>query len=273
MGMENKIINTKPHQEIPQRLWLANEANLRLAVGQVRIEGKENIKGIPPGAKVVVLTTHLNDLSVPAAIHALGRDLDLVVTNQSIHHEFGGGQGEIAANIGMRVAGKGNFIAIDYERNKEGEKSPKAFNPENFQPMIDALDKGKSIIMAAHNPTKEALPNLDGVKGGYGGVYLAELADAYILPVTVTLSQDVMDSYNLKTLLNKPDAFVIIGKPFKLEKIPGIERFAELTKKREDEGKLNDEERIEFSGLAHALREKSLLVMKQLSEQLLTDNG
>jgi hypothetical protein len=274
MGMERSTGITKENQKVSQRLWRANEVNLRLAVGNIEVAGKENIKGIPPGAKVVIITTHLTDLDVPLAIHAVARDLDIAVMNLSIHHQFFGKQGEAVTNIGVRLAGKENFIPLDYHRDESGEKSPTAFNPENFEPAIKTLEGGKGILIAAHNPSREPLQNLENVKGGYGGVYLAELADAYILPITVLLDRAAgMQANMLKTVMHKPNASVSIGKPFKLEKIDGIERIANIMKKRRDGEKLSEEEIKEFSRLTNALREQSQAVIKQLSEQLATQNS
>jgi hypothetical protein len=277
MSIEQRLFRTpdshlggeKPRQEISQRLWLANEAGLKFVVKEIKIIGRENIKEIPPGAKVVIMTTHLTDLDISVAIHAVAREMDVAVTNQSTHHQFFGQQGEMPTNIGIRIAGKDNFIPIDYHKDEKGDKAPKAFNPENFESAAEAMEKGKSVIVAAHNPSKEPLQNLDEVRGGYGGVYLAELTDAYILPLTVTMDKAVgMNNNILKTIKERPTASAVIGKPFKLEKIEGIEHFSELAKKREDGEKLTEEEHLEFSRLADALRERSALVIKIMSEQL-----
>ena len=147
---------------------------------------------------------------------------------------------------------------------------------ENFEPAEKALTEGKDILIAAHNPSQEPVQNLDNIKGGYGGVYLAEVTDAYILPITVVLDK-ATGMYEpslkiLKNLTDKPNASVAIGKPFKLEKIDGIEHFSEINEKRKNGIKLTEEERIEFSRLADALREKSQEVMKKMSEQLLTQS-
>jgi len=269
MSIENNIGNVKPQKEIPRRLWLANEISLKLVVKDINITGKENIKEIPMGAKVIVMTTHLTDFDVPIAIHSVAKELDIVVMNESVHHHLFGKQGEASTNLGMRIAGTKNFLSIDYRKNESGKKSPKAFNSENFEPAVKAMEEGRAVMMAAHNPSQEPRQNLDDVKGGYGGVYLAELTDAYILPVTIVLDRATgMYEPNfgaLKNLKGKPNASVVIGKPFQLEKIVGIERFSELTKK---EDKLTEEEHVEFSRLAKALREQSAVVMKKLSEQL-----
>lgn len=261
--------NQKPKKEVPQRLWLANEAGLKFAVGKIKVTGKENFKEIPPGMKVVVMTTHLTDLDVPLAVHAVARDLDISIMNMSTHHKFWGEQGEASTNIGMHIAGKQNFIPIDYQRDKSGEKSPSSFNPKNFESAKKILDEGKSVVIAAHNPSREVLHNLEGVKGGYGGVYLAEIADAYILPVTVSLDRAAgMYRDTMKTVKERPNASVQIGKPFKLPKIADIERFSELMQKREGGNKLNEKEHAEFSMLADALRERSQEVIRLMSDQL-----
>ena len=246
--------------------------NFRTVKKDIKITGKENIQKIPEGAKVLVMPSHLNDLSVPATIHAVARELDLVILNESTHHASGS-QGEPIMKASMKIAGAEHFLPLDFEKDeKSGEKSPVAFNPENFAPAIKALEEGKSVLVAAHNPAKEPLQNLEGVRGGYGGVYLAELTDAYILPVTVQLSRAVMDSKNLKTLMNRPNADIVIGEPFQLPKIEGIKNLSRIMEKRKNGQKLSEEEIKEFSRLTNALREQLEIVMKHLSLQLSTNN-
>src|SRR6202044_1004644 len=101
------------------------------------------------------------------------------------------------------------FLPIDFA-GKGADKRPTAFNPDNFVPMMEAMDKGKAMIIAGHNPSLEG--HLE--EGGYGAVYLAEMADATILPVSI----DIISTENLgtarnrmKTFLHKPDARVRIG--------------------------------------------------------------
>lgn len=274
-GNFNTPANVK--KEIPQRLWLANEAMIKLAVGNIEISGKENINKIPPGAKIVVMGTHLSDIDMPIIIHSIAKDLDVVVANMSVHHKMFGDQSEASTNIGMRIAGKDNFLPLDFKinhkvdekGNKYDDKSAKPFNPENFKPMIEVMEKGKAVLIAAHNPSEKPAKNLDGVKEGYGGVYLAELVDAYILPVTVILDKDAgMHGDELNTLKEKPNATVSIGEPFKLEKVEGIEHFSEFTKKRENGEILNNEEMTNFSRLAGGLRDRSKEVIKKMSDQI-----
>ncbi len=99
--------------------------------------------------------------------------------------------------------------------------------------MRKALEEGKSIIMASHNPCLKATNSLDGIKGGYGAIYLANISDAFILPVAVEIigiKEAGMSETKIKTFLHKPNAIIHIGPPIKLEKIKGIEDLEELAK-------------------------------------------
>ncbi len=270
MGIENNISNTKPKEKVSQRLWLTNELGMKVWFKSITVEGKENIKAIPEGAKVVIMPTHLTDLDVTLAIHAVARELNVSVMNVSIHHKFWGPQGEKGTNLSLHIAGKKNFLPIDFINRESGDKDPKMFNPENFERAAKDMEAGKGIIISVHRGKQEALEDLDDVRGGYGGVYLASLApNTYILPITVKLDKPSgMYADPMKTLKNRPNASVLIGKPFQLEKTEGMEHLSEIDKKRKEGKELTKEDREEFSRLADALREKSKGVMKRMSEQL-----
>lgn len=242
--MEDNMGNQKPRPEVSQRLWMVNEVGLRPQIKSIKVTGKENIKEIPPDAKIVIMTTHLTDLDVPLAIHAVARELDVLVMNES--------ERSLPEKIGLSIAGMSNFSPIDYRKTNSGKAAPSAFNPENFEPAKKALEAGKAVIIAAHNPSKEPLQDLKGIRGGYGGVYLAGQTDSYILPITIILDRKTGMYKNsiVKKITNKPNASVVIGKPFKLKKIPGIENMG-------------------FPQLADVLREQSQVVMKNMSDQLL----
>ena len=108
-----KKSSEKKKEFTPRRLMLAIDALLKLQTKNIEIEGSEHIKEIPLNRKVIVATTHLSDLDVPLTVHALGNELNLVITNESVHHHF---KEEAPTNIGLRLAGKENFISIDYKK-------------------------------------------------------------------------------------------------------------------------------------------------------------
>jgi 1-acyl-sn-glycerol-3-phosphate acyltransferase len=265
---ENENNNLEKKKETtPRRLMLALEALLRMQTKNIEINGLDQVKSLPPDSKVIVATTHLSDLDVPLATYALGNELNLVITNESVHHHL---SKEADTNIGLHIAGKKNFIPIDYEK-VEGEKKPRGFNPDNFTPMVEALEQGKGVVIASQNPSPKQATNLETNKGGYGAVYLAEISDAYILPVAIEVISDIgagMYENRIKTFIEKPNIGVHIGSPIKLEKIEGIERLAELIKKHSENRRLTTEEFQEFSRLKKALEQQSQLLVAKLSDLL-----
>jgi 1-acyl-sn-glycerol-3-phosphate acyltransferase len=255
----------KPEEHSSKRMMLGFESLIRLQVGNVKIEGREHLDELPRERKIIVATTHLTDLDVPLAVSALGNDLDLAIVNMSVHHSF---KGEASTYLGMVAAGKDHFIPIDYTKDKEtGEKRAGSFNTENFKPMQEALDSGKRVLIAAHNPSHD----FEFDKASYGVAYLAELSGALILPVAVQLKSegDVgMYGSGVKTFLKKPNAEVHIGAPFEVQKIEGIEEFTAILEKRKSGEKLTKEDLQRFSELKKLLKDQSEQVLKRLAELL-----
>jgi hypothetical protein len=258
----------KPQEHSSKRLMLALDTLVKLQVGEVSIHGKEHLTEIPDDRKVIIASTHLSDLDMPLAVYALGNDLDLAIVNMSVHHSWNPKSGEPSTYAGLVAAGKENFIPVDFEKDSiTGEKRSSAFNAENFQPMLEALDHNKRVLIAAHNPSHDF--ELD--KAGYGAAYLAELGDALILPVAVKLESDGqvgMYGTATKTFLKKPNATVEIGSPFELTKIEGIEQFRAILEKRKQGEKLTAEEREYFMELSRALRAQSEALMEKIAALL-----
>ena len=258
------------HTNIPEketaskRLSLALEAQMKLTVKEMRLHGEEHINAIPEGKKVIIATTHISDIDIPLVAAALSKYFDIAITNMSIHHSF---FAEPSTNIGMRIAGKENFIPIDFNKD-EGEKRA-SFNPDNFEPMAKALDEGKAIIIAAHNPAHGwAL-----TKGGYGASYLSDIAkgDVVILPVSVNLVSEKpvgMHESKIKTLTEKPVADIYINEPIELEKISGIKDLSDIMHKHEKGVRLTPLERQRFSELKATLQSQSDSIMERLAASL-----
>lgn len=270
--MNSEFFNRRPPEErpktkesSPKRLMLAMELWKKAALNKLEIKGQENLQNIPKDEKIIIATTHLSDLDVPTTMCALGNNLDIAITNESVHHSF---KEEPDTNISLRLAGKENFIPIDYKK-EDGKKSPKLFNPGNFESMLEAMDRGKRILISAQTPLQKGETKIPD--SGYGAAYLAEMSDAVILPVAVRILSNLdkgMYEDRYKTLLKKSDVEVIIGESFKLEKIEGIERMKLLLEKRKNEGGLSKEELEEFSKLAAGLKEKSKQLLDKILELL-----
>ena len=91
------------------------------------------------------------------------------------------------------VGGEENFKGIDYDAKTD--KPATFFNPENFESLLAPLSEGYAIIVAAHNPRND---NRLAEKSGYGTAYLASIADAYVLPVSVNI-KDLLHFFILTT--------------------------------------------------------------------------
>jgi len=246
----------------PKRLMLSIEALLKLQVGKVEVSGQEHLKDIPPNRKLVIATTHISDLDVPITVGSLGHDLDLAVVNMSVHHSL---REEAGTFLGVMASGRDNYIPVDFNRDKEtGVKTAGLFNPQNFEPMRSALNKGKRVLIAAHNPSHDA----ELGEPGYGAAYLAELEGAMILPVGVQLLGEKelgMYGTGAKTFAHKPDAKVSIGQPFELEKIQGLEELGQIMAKRQSGEKLTKENLQRFSELKKSLKEQSEILLQHIA--------
>ncbi|MBI5004856.1 MAG: hypothetical protein HZC04_01560 [Candidatus Lloydbacteria bacterium] len=260
----NQAEEKKKKEKTPERLLLALEAQLKLTVKELKLHGEEHLRQIPEGKKVIIATTHISDLDIPIVAAALGRHFNIAITNMSIHHSF---LAEPPTNIGMRIAGKENFLPIDFHKT-EGIKRA-SFNPDNFLPMKEALEKGKAVVIAAHNPTQKwSLP-----KGGYGASYLSDITEGetVVLPVAVNLESEKlagMYETQLKNLTEKPIVNVYISEPMELNKIPGIEDLSKMVHKREAGERLTPEERERFSELKKSLQAQSDAIMEKLAASL-----
>jgi hypothetical protein len=256
----------KPEKSDP-RLMMALELMTKLQVGEVHIDGLEHLEEVPQDKKIVIATTHTTILDVPLAARALGNNLDLGIADLSLHHHL---EDDAFTYIGLHAAGIENFHSVDYGKTKEGHAVPATFNPDNFGPMLEAMDGGKRIVISVTSFSED-----DKLKRpGYGAVYLAELADAAILPVAVRV--DSKDENTLGTITKvfkkKPDAYIHIGSPIELGKVEEIEHLKAIIDKRKSREKLSHEEVLEFGQLVDALREKREIVIGKINE-LLDEDG
>ena len=246
-----------------RQLLAAAEINIMPLIGNITVQGKEHLKDIPEGKRVIVATTHISDLDIPLTIKALGRDLDLAISNVSTQHSL---RRNMRQTLGILAAGKSNFIPIDYAESGKNN-TPLPFNPKNFGPMAEALESGKAVLVAAHNPSQ----NGELTRGGYGAIYLNQLADAVILPVAVIQSGEaiLVGKNAMKAAAGgKPDANVIIGKPIELPHIDGIEDFKRILEKRAAGEDVMDAEVARFKELSQELRRQSEIMMRALAQMM-----
>jgi hypothetical protein len=262
-----------PEMERPrtsERLLAALKLN-RLNFGKVNVLGLENLKEIPIGAKVVIATDHLNNLSVPTSAMVIADKLPIKISAQSSSFSL---LENPLGHTGIAAGGKKNFRGIDYDIKND---RPQPLNPDNFSAMAEDLEDGYATIVAAHNPVKN---NMLPKKGGYAAAYLAGMTDSYVLPMAVNIKKNEIRAaesgagiiHNIKATLSllkeRPDVEVMISHPHKLIQAEDIKSFHELFLKHKEGKSLSKDEHAEFSSLRKSLEDASQEIMADLAKML-----
>jgi hypothetical protein len=234
---------------------------------KVETIGKENLDSIPADRKVIFATTHITNSDVPLALSVLGKEFHLSVGDASTHRNI---TENPFAFIGTELAGgEKNFISVSHRKDaKTGETG--VFNPDDFEKMQNVFNENKAVILSAYY--KDQNKNLElPERGGYGAAYLAEIADAIIVPVAIDIKSEehvntVLSS--IKATLSRPEAKVIIGKPFELQKSENVSALKEIMNKRKQGIKLSSNEILLFNEASQELRGQSDILMQHLAELL-----
>ncbi len=256
--------NDQPKRETSLRLRSLATLETKLFLGKIETLGKEHLKEILPGEKVIIAGSHISDMDMQVIISQLGKDFSIKVSGQSTHHSFETDSSGMTAQL---LAGKDNFIPIDYSGQGDQKRAVR-FNPKNFDSMAEALREGDSVLVAAHNPSSGKLPS-----GGVGIPYLSQLGvgNFVILPVAVDIksNEPYRAGGEIKLIKEKPDTEVHIGAPIRLPVISGIEDYQKLlSRRKESEQPLSEEETNRLSVLNHELKEQSDIVMQSLANML-----
>ena len=260
--LEQEKTLEKKQKETAFRLRLMVGLELKI-LGKIQTFGREHLQEIPKDKKVIIAATHISDIDMPVVIGSLGEDFELKVTTKSMNLDM---SKDTFGSLGPLIAGRDNFLPIDYGRNKEGRRMAD-FNPDNFKAMAAALNDDKEVLIAAHNPTSGKLP-----RGGIGASYLYQLGhgDFIILPVAVNVKSEkpyrVGDEISL--VKEHPDTDVFIGKPLELESIAGIDEYEKIIEKKNRGEELTADEVAESKRIRQLLLDNSDAIMESLAEML-----
>ncbi len=249
------------HKKSSLRLRVCVAILNHLHLKRIVVRGLEHLQTIRSDQKIIIVTTHLGDLDVPAAMGIMGEYVDLVVANESVQHFF---WKRMRINLSLHLAGIWNFLPIEYQDIEHEARG--FFHAADFLRMKRALDTGKTLLVAGHNPAlQNELP-----RGGYGAVYVHEITDrAVILPVTVNVrSSQIIDVYHAPHLFSRPIADLIIHPPMHIKKITNLEQFTQLAKKRLRDIRLTPEEHVLYAGVREALQVESDKIMRVLASAL-----
>lgn len=202
-------------------MWLNSE----LIAQKPEVVGLENLGKIPKGVNPVIAGSHLRtDASLQIIARELARKFNLGIAAQAENRK------NPITNAILTLIGQDNFYDIDNitTRKKVNGKSERTdrytLNLNNYEVMKDAMEKGKTMLVAAHSA-----PIYNGIlpdKPGFAAVYLAHLSgQRAILPVVLDIDTDNEDTGRVdripliaKNLLtrNRPKSKMTICEPITL---------------------------------------------------------
>jgi len=196
--------------------FLANLARLSMFpnIKEVNIAGKEKLDILPKDRPIIFAGTHFFKTDISIIISIIGKEFPIKVVQASTHESPIESLGGYLVYV---LGGKNNFLSIKTIKNDKKEVG--VFNFDDYKPMIDCLNNGINLVMAAYyndDPKyyydrfdyKEGLILPD--KGGVGCIYAAKKTNALIVPMAVNLD------------INK-GIRINIGDPLEFKKIENID--------------------------------------------------
>lgn len=176
--------------------------------GILSVEGFDNLQNALGERAIIMAISHrtAQDISLTAGVVSLvTTNIGIAVMSDLYRRPVEGSQ--------LRLAGLGSFYPIGWDLIN-GKEVPRKFDPDEYKPMLSALDNGRSILISAHNPSNGVLPK----KPGGAAAYLARKSGLSVLPISVEISgqkahpeQFVTD--HIWPLFRYNNAIVIFGEP------------------------------------------------------------
>lgn len=197
-----------------RRLMRFAELFKKIVVGKTEVVGREHLASLPPGTPVVIASTHISDIDIPLVVAELGHKFDMVVTDLSIHRRIGTAiRSSDPTILSIWIAGSKNFLPLTYLQEK-GERKGR-INPLDMEKIKEAVESGKTPVIAAHNPTFDGM--LSDIPG-YAAVRTAlSIDNAVLIPVAVQIGQGLnllgLAKTMVQTIFKRPSAKISIGKP------------------------------------------------------------
>lgn len=249
----NNIQQTDHEQPHLKRLGALEKLRLFL-YKKPTVEGRQNL----PSGACVVATTHLSGYDVPEVTAEMmksrnaGMALQSTILNFPLSRPF------------IHMLGKENFFPLS-------NRNSSILNAEEIGQLKNAIVKdGKTLVVAAHNPTKDwKLPdNL-----GLAAVILAHEAKAPLVPVALDIQYKTYPKprrlVRNSILGKKPDAKIIIGNPMSFPEIPHDKLQSAINLYSLDKRRVMTREQVrEAQETIEILRVEAGEVMKALARNL-----
>ena len=235
------------------------DALLALPVGKLDVSYTSKAE-IDPTQPYIIAISHKTGLDIPIGVKALGGEFPLAISDQSTHH--GPIKFKDPTTISVKLLGLENFPPISYFYDDDGEKKP-IFDPTDVDPLVEAINQGKSILISAHNPSDEIpVQDIHTVKPGYAAALVAHMTGAKILPVLVDREEDK----GVLGRLGHGDAHVFVGAPYSIETDPGMSNMRTIAQERKAGQVPTAKEVAEFKRLADVLRKTGRQVLDSVAD-------
>lgn len=249
----NNIQQTDHEQPHLKRLRALEKLRLFL-YKKPTVEGRQNL----PSGACVVATTHLSGYDVPEVAAELMKNRNAGMAMQSTILNFP------MLRPFIHLMGEEDFFPIS-NRNSSN------LDFEGLEQMRDAITKeGKTIVLAAHNPTKDwKLPDNPGL----AAVILAHAAKVPLVPVDLDIQSKTYPKLRRlvknSVLGKKPDAKMIIGSPISFPEISEDKLKAVINLYSLDKRRVMSEEQIRGAKVTlNILKSEAESVMKALASNL-----
>lgn len=185
--------------------------------GTLTLEGADHIaEARDHGA--IIACSHRTDQDMVAAGCALMPHVSMSVATMSVNF-----QRPLERNFLRLLGDTDTVLPISYHRRDDGRAVPHRLDPRDYARMCRVLDEGRSIFVAAHNPSRDI--NLP-VRAGKAAAYLALRSGAPIIPTSVEFSPSSRAIGRTtvralgRALVVPPDVRVACGEPFTLDITP-----------------------------------------------------
>jgi len=150
-----------------------------IKVGEIQVNGQENLQKLPPERTIIFAVTHLDDISVQALGYwLLANGYDTYFTQQSSHKKIREAP-QLAAL--MRVVGWERFFPIQ-SRTKKGKIDARV-DFDDYKTIAHAAPR--YVVIAAHNPVKPSDEHALPEKSGKAAPLTAAVSGGVIVPVAL----------------------------------------------------------------------------------------
>lgn len=204
-------------------LWRAQTGMLETiyragALNSLTVVGQDNFDDTDNKAAILAVD-HSRDENLMLATIIASKHTDVAITGQSTHRQLETPKGLVG--FGLYLLTRNRFIGVDTRWTAEKDHKVSYFNPNDTEPMLGALDQGRSVIMATHSPA-DTRPDKP-IRPGYIGGLLALRSQAPIIPIAVRSEPAKSTDW---------DATVIVGEAYGIDPYDDIDAFLEAYKKR-----------------------------------------